>query len=310
MNEENNLNNGVTIDETPVENEINEQVNVEKSKEEFVELSSVSSATSEEESKVNKAKKRLIVIGSVVVALAIVVGSALLIRHSVISNTQIKDTISLINNIGTIEYSEDCKTRIDQAQSNYDSLTDKQKNKIDNYKVLSNATDEYAILEYKENLISASNRMSTCEFYAEYLIGDIYTAWHNAVFSKYDKYNKGNYDFNAAIQAYYKDPSNAESIKNYKTINIAELDSLIKKLQNPPEEYKEAYNAFINAYGTFSRVYELAIMATGTLKTYSEQSNELFNTFATQYGVLKAHLPEITGSSSSIMSTLRDALSK
>ena len=94
MNEENNLNSGVTIDETPDDNEINEQVDIEETTENFVELPSESSDTSKEKPKINKTKKRLIAIGSVVVALALVVGSVFLIRRSVIRNKQVKEVIA------------------------------------------------------------------------------------------------------------------------------------------------------------------------------------------------------------------------
>lgn len=257
---------------------------------------------------IRKHKKAVLITALSILAVILVVTCGIGIKKHSDSKKAVASVISSIENIGTVEYTEECKSRIEQAQTVYDLLSDKQKSKVSNYDTLSGAVDDYALLEYRSKLVSAANRMSTGEFYAEYVIGDVQTVWHNAIFKKYDKYNKGNYDFNSAVQAYYNEPSNAESIKNFKTKTKAELDDLIAELQNPPEVYKEAYTALINTYGTFSRIYELADVATGSYNTYTEQSNELFNTFASQYGVLKALLPEISGGSSSIKSTLRDIL--
>ena len=60
-------------------------------------------------------------------------------------STAAKNTEIAINKIGVI--SLDSKTLIDDAQSNYDALTDKQKDQVDNYKVLLDAKNEYIKLE-------------------------------------------------------------------------------------------------------------------------------------------------------------------
>lgn len=60
-------------------------------------------------------------------------------------STAAKNTEIAINKIGVV--SLDSKTLIDDAQSNYDALTDKQKDQVDNYKVLLDAKNEYIKLE-------------------------------------------------------------------------------------------------------------------------------------------------------------------
>lgn len=70
-----------------------------------------------------------------------------------------KNTEIAINKIGVV--SLDSKTLIDDAQSNYDALTDKQKDQVDNYKVLLDAKNEYIKLEdekvAKESAAEISN---------------------------------------------------------------------------------------------------------------------------------------------------------
>ena len=59
----------------------------------------------------------------------------------------IKNTIDLIDAIGTVEYSEACKARIDDARSAYDALSDASKEAITNYQTLVDAEAKYAELE-------------------------------------------------------------------------------------------------------------------------------------------------------------------
>ena len=54
---------------------------------------------------------------------------------------------TLIDAIGTVEYTEDCKAKIDAAREAYDSLTDEQKAFVENYETLTNAEATYAELQ-------------------------------------------------------------------------------------------------------------------------------------------------------------------
>jgi hypothetical protein len=54
--------------------------------------------------------------------------------------------IDLINAIGTVEYTDDCKAKIDAAREAYDALTDAQQALVTNYDVLTAAEEGYAQL--------------------------------------------------------------------------------------------------------------------------------------------------------------------
>ena len=58
-----------------------------------------------------------------------------------------QEVIDLINAIGEVEYTEDCKDAIDEAREAYDALTDKQKELVENYDVLVEAEERYAELK-------------------------------------------------------------------------------------------------------------------------------------------------------------------
>ena len=56
------------------------------------------------------------------------------------------DVIAKINNIGTVELSEESKNKIEEARNAYDALTDEQKALVNNYSTLTKAEDTYSRL--------------------------------------------------------------------------------------------------------------------------------------------------------------------
>lgn len=73
-------------------------------------------------------------------------------------NTAVKDTEDAINNIGTV--SLDNKTLVYDARANYDALTDNQKDKVENYKILLDAEEKLVILEEEENAKQIANEIN------------------------------------------------------------------------------------------------------------------------------------------------------
>ena len=57
------------------------------------------------------------------------------------------DVIDMIGDIGTVEYTAECKEKIDEAREAYDALTVAQKNLVTNYTDLTDAETTYAALE-------------------------------------------------------------------------------------------------------------------------------------------------------------------
>ena len=70
-----------------------------------------------------------------------------LVKAVVKSDQEFADpVIALIEAIGSVEYTQDCKNRIDAARAAYDHLTDAQKALVINYSTLTNAETTYASL--------------------------------------------------------------------------------------------------------------------------------------------------------------------
>ena len=61
--------------------------------------------------------------------------------------SDIKYAIDQIDAIGTVEFTEECKARIDAARSAYDALSDASKEEVTNYQTLLDAEAKYAELE-------------------------------------------------------------------------------------------------------------------------------------------------------------------
>ena len=59
----------------------------------------------------------------------------------------VTDAETLIDAIGTVEYTDACKAKIDEARAAYDALSDEQKDLVDNYTTLTAAEARYAELK-------------------------------------------------------------------------------------------------------------------------------------------------------------------
>ena len=57
------------------------------------------------------------------------------------------EVAALIDEIGGVEYTDECKAKIDEARAAYDALTDEQKELVENYEVLTAAEEKYAELK-------------------------------------------------------------------------------------------------------------------------------------------------------------------
>ena len=120
---------------------------------------------------------------------------------------------------------------------------------IDEAKDLLNSAEEYAqrVEEYSDNLKLATVTMLTGASDAESSANLIKQVWYNAIYEKRDdktdKYTrpKGYFvsDFNDALGNLYADSSFSSKISNIED-NQDTVNALMKKLKNPPDEYKDS----------------------------------------------------------------------
>ena len=153
--------------------------------------------------------------------------------------------------------------------------------------------------EYGTNLNMAAYSMLSGASDAETCGNLIKQVWYNAIYeksdSKTDKYTKpkGYYvsDFNDALQNLFSDSSFSGQIADIND-NKDTVNSLMKKLKNPPEEYKDAYESLSKLYDAYISLTNLAIDPTGSLQTYSQNFNDADNETLNCYNALKMYLEE------------------
>ena len=163
------------------------------------------------------------------------------------------------------------------------------------------AAEEYEqrVESYAANLELATYSMLTGASEAETCGNLIKQVWYNSIYEKRDdatdKYTrpKGYFvsDFNDALGNLFSDTSFQSKISsiedNQKTVN-----SLMKELKNPPEEYKDAYEAISELYDAYISLTNLATDPSGSLQTFSANFNEADTETLNCYNAMKLYLNE------------------
>lgn len=153
--------------------------------------------------------------------------------------------------------------------------------------------------EYSDNLNLAAYAMLSGAVDAENCGNLIKQVWYNAIYeesnSETDKYTKphGYYvsDFNEALLNLFSDSSFNSQITSIDE-NKDTVNSLMKKLKNPPEEYKDAYETISELYDAYISLTNLATDPTGNLQTYSQNFSEADSEVLNCFNSLKMYLEE------------------
>jgi type II secretory pathway pseudopilin PulG len=148
--------------------------------------------------------------------------------------------------------------------------------------VINNANAQKAKSEYSKNLKTASTLMLAGAAKAEDAGNLIKSVWYNTIYEKNDsktnKYTRSNGygfndDFNDSLEALFADSYFQSEISSIKE-NQQSVANYMKLLQNPPEEYAEAYQAIKAYYDAYLELTNLAINPSGSLQTFSSNFNE------------------------------------
>lgn len=153
--------------------------------------------------------------------------------------------------------------------------------------------------EYGSNLNLTAYSMLLGASDAENCGNLIKQVWYNAIYeesdSKTDKYTRPNgyyvSDFNDAIQNLFSDNNFNSQIADIND-NKDTVNSLMKKLKNPPEDYKNAYESLLKLYDAYIALTNLATDPTGSLQTYSQNFNDADSETLNCYNALKMYLEE------------------
>ena len=135
--------------------------------------------------------------------------------------------------------------------------------------------------EYSANLEMAAYSMIASAGQAEECGNLIKQVWYNAIYEERntstDKYTRPNgyfvKDFNDALNNLFEDSSFQTRIRNIEK-NQDTMNSLMKELKNPPEEYADAYEAVSELYDAYLTLTNLVVNPTGSLQTYSSDFND------------------------------------
>ena len=163
------------------------------------------------------------------------------------------------------------------------------------------AAEEYAqrVEEYSDNLKLATVTMLTGASDAESSANLIKQVWYNAIYEKKDdktdKYTcpKGYFvsDFNDALGNLYADLSFSSKISSIED-NQDTVNALMKKLKNPPDEYKDAYDAVSDLYDAYISLTNCATDPSGNLQTYSSTFNDADTNTLNAYKAMELYLDD------------------
>ena len=153
--------------------------------------------------------------------------------------------------------------------------------------------------KYGTNLNMAAYSMLSGASDAETCGNLIKQVWYNAIYKESDsttnKYTKPDgyfvSDFNDVLQNLFSDSSFSGQIADINS-NKDTVNSLMKKLKNPPEEYKDAYESLLKLYDAYISLTNLVTDPTGSLQTYSQNFNDADNETLNCYNALKMYLEE------------------
>ncbi|GAB6159633.1 hypothetical protein [Howardella ureilytica] len=151
--------------------------------------------------------------------------------------------------------------------------------------------------EYYETLKSATTLMYFGASDAEKCGKLIRDVWYNSIYKesdeRTDKYTKyrGYFlpSFNTALRNLYNDSGFISKVESIKT-NQEAVNSLMKKLKNPPEEYEDAHEAIIKLHDAYVSLTNCAISPSGSLIKYSSTLNDADNDTYNAYKVMDMYI--------------------
>lgn len=150
---------------------------------------------------------------------------------------------------------------------------------------------------YAANLEMAAYAMLSGASDAETCGNLIKKVWYNAIYeerdSETDEYTRENgyfvSDFNDALHNLFSDSEFNSQIAEIKS-NQDTVNALMKELNNPPEEYEDAYDTISELYDAYLALTNLVIDPNGSLQTFSSNFNDADSEALNCYNAMKVYL--------------------
>jgi hypothetical protein len=146
--------------------------------------------------------------------------------------------------------------------------------------------------KYEQLLKTTAETMITASSTAEDMLNKYHDVWYDSIFNGYAEVDgeKIYGDFNKAVSAqqqlFEQDGTMELLEKSQDTITKA-----MKKLKNPPNEYKEGYNVLVHMYKVFNEYIDLAKSPEGSLQSFTEHANKLSDDLTSLYREFEIKIP-------------------
>jgi flagellar basal body-associated protein FliL len=152
--------------------------------------------------------------------------------------------------------------------------------------------------EYIKQVNNANIIMSISGAKAEGICDKVSDIWENAINktkdSGTDKYTRPSgyfVDFNEAILNYYASMKTEDLVTLSSNENV--VKDIMKKIQNPTSEFKDAYDTLNDLYEIYVQLADLAQKPEGNYNTYSAKVNNLTSEFVTKEKKLQTQMPDV-----------------
>ena len=163
---------------------------------------------------------------------------------------------------------------------------------------ISKSKKENNIARYGEILSETCYSMLLGASKAEDAGNLIKSVWYDTIYKEYDaetyEYTHNNYgsyysDFNDALEELFSDYTFKSKLTTIEE-NQSTVNSNMKKLVNPPDEYEEAYDALKNFYDAYLDLTNLVLSPSGSLSTYSSNFNNADSKAVNCYEAMKMYI--------------------
>ena len=194
------------------------------------------------------------------------------------ADTDVEDTIALIDAIGTVEYTDASKAKIDAARAKYDSLSAEKQAKVTNYQTLADAEAKYA--ELKANAEANAAKIKAVED-AIAAIGTV--EYTDDCKTKIDAARKAYDDLDDSLKS---------SVPNYETLTAAEAkyDELKKAAEDEAAEIERLKKAAAEVDALIGLIGDVTLeKGDSSIKTAEDALNAL-DPKAVEYVTKKAEL--------------------
>lgn len=163
---------------------------------------------------------------------------------------------------------------------------------------ISKTKKENAIASYGDTLTNTCYTMLSGAADAESAGNLIKSVWYDTIHEEYDsetyEYTHNRYgsyydDFNDALAELFSDETFKEKLSGIEA-NQTIVNSNMKKLLNPPEEYAEAYSAMKDFYNAYLDLTNLVLNPSGSLNTFSSNFNNADSKAVNCYEAMKLYI--------------------